>query len=80
VNEEPASRSLSRRILLGRVIQGPGVTLALGHMFPRVQAEEGAVSKNEADRLIVRVARHSSCLPWRRYHLSSNDGITSKGA
>ena len=80
MNEEPASRSLSRRTLLKMVIQGLGVTLALGHVIPRVQAEEGAVSKNEADRLIVHGARHSSCLPWRRYHLSSNDGITSKGA
>ena len=59
---EPASRSLSRRTLLGRVIQGLGVTLSLDHVIPRVQAEEGAVSKNEADRLIVHVARHSSCL------------------
>lgn len=57
MNEEPASRSLSRRTLLGRLIQGLGVTLALGHVIPRVQAEEGAVSKNEADRLIVHVVR-----------------------
>ena len=57
MKEEPASRSLSRRTLLGRVIQGLGVTLALGHVIPRVQAEEGAVSKNEADHLIVHVAR-----------------------
>ncbi len=80
MKEEPASRSPSRRTLLKRVIHGLGVTLALGHVIPRVQAEEGAVSKNEADRLIVHMVRHSSCLPWRRYHLSSNDGITSKGA
>ena len=80
MKEEPASRSLSLRILLGRVIQGLGVTFALGHVIPRVQAEAGAVSKNEADHLIVHVARHSSCLPWRRYHLLCNDGITSKGA
>jgi len=57
VKEEPASRSLSRRTFLGRVIQGLGVTFALGHVIPRVQAEEGAVSKNEADHLIVHVAR-----------------------
>ena len=57
MNEEPASRSLSRRTLLGRVIQGLSVTFALGHVIPRVQAEEGGVSKNEADRLIVHVAR-----------------------
>ena len=31
MNEEPASWSLSRRTLLERVIQGPGVTFALGH-------------------------------------------------
>jgi DMSO/TMAO reductase YedYZ molybdopterin-dependent catalytic subunit len=43
--------------LLGRGIQGLGVTLVLGHMIPRVQAEEGAVSKNEADRFIVHVVR-----------------------
>jgi len=76
VNEEPASRSLSRRTLLRRVIQGLGVTFALGHVIPRVQAEEGAVSRSEADHLIVHVVQHSSCLPWRRYHLSNNDGIT----
>ena len=57
MKEEPDSRSLSRRTLLGRVIKGLGVTFALGHVIPRVQAEEGAVSKNEADRLIVHVAR-----------------------
>jgi DMSO/TMAO reductase YedYZ molybdopterin-dependent catalytic subunit len=43
--------------LLGRVIQGLGLTLALGHVIPRVQAEESTLSKNEADHLIVRVAR-----------------------
>jgi hypothetical protein len=42
--------------LLKRAIHGLGVTLALGHVIPRVQAEEGAVSKNEADRLIVQRA------------------------
>jgi len=57
VKEEPASRSLSRRTLLGRVIQGLGVTVALGHVIPRVQAETGDVSKHEADDLIVHVAR-----------------------
>lgn len=31
MKEEPASRSLSRRTLLERVIQGLGVTFALGH-------------------------------------------------
>ena len=56
MNEE-ASRSLSRRTLLGKLVQGLGVTVALGYAIPRVQAEEGAISKNEADRLIVRVAR-----------------------
>ena len=50
---EPASRSLSRRTLPERVIQAPGVTFELGHGNRRVQAEEGGVSKNEADRLIV---------------------------
>ena len=57
MKEEPASRPLSRRTLLERVIQGLGVTLVLGHVIPRVQAEAGAVSKNEADHLIVHVAR-----------------------
>jgi sulfite oxidase len=57
VNEEPASGSLSRRTLLKRVVRGLGITLALGHVIPRVQAEEGAVSKNETDRLVVHVAR-----------------------
>jgi len=57
VKKEPASWSLSRRALLGGVIQGLGVTLTLGHVIPRVQAEEGDVSKNEAPRFIVHVAR-----------------------
>jgi DMSO/TMAO reductase YedYZ molybdopterin-dependent catalytic subunit len=57
VKEEQGSQSLSRRTLLGRVIQGLGVTLALGHVFTRVQAEEGDASKNEAEHLIVCVAR-----------------------
>ena len=59
MNEEPASRSLSRWTLLGRVIKRLGMTFALGHVIPRVQAEEGSVSKNEADHLIVHVARPS---------------------
>ena len=80
MKEEPTSRSLSRRTLPKGVNHGLGVTLALGHVNRRVQAEEGVVSKHEADRLIVHMVRHSSCLPWRRYHLSSSDGITSKGA
>jgi len=57
VNEDPASQSLSRRTLLGRVIKGVGVTLALGHPVSRVWAEGGAVSKQETDDLIVHVAR-----------------------
>jgi DMSO/TMAO reductase YedYZ molybdopterin-dependent catalytic subunit len=57
VKEEPASQALSRRTFLEKVIQGLGVTLALGHVIPRVQAEEGVVLKNEADYLIVHVAR-----------------------
>lgn len=57
MKEDPASRSLSRRTLLGKAIQGLGMTLALGHVIPCVQAEEGDVSKNEAEHLIVRVAR-----------------------
>ena len=57
MREEPASWVLSRRILLERVIQGLGVALAVGHMAPRVQAEGGDVSKNEADRLTVHVGR-----------------------
>ena len=57
MKEEPASQALSRRTFLEKVIQGLGVTLALGKAIPRVQAEEGDVSRNEADRLIVHVAR-----------------------
>ncbi len=57
MKEEPASQALSRRTFLEKVIQGLGVTLALGQVIPRVQAEEGDVSRNEADRLIVHVAR-----------------------
>ena len=57
MKEEPASRPLSRRTLLKRVVHGLGVTLALGHVIPRVQAEERDVLKNETDRLTVRVAR-----------------------
>lgn len=57
MKEGPASRSLTRRTLLGRVVQGLGVILALGHVIPRVEAEESDVSKNEADHLIVHVAR-----------------------
>jgi sulfite oxidase len=57
VKEEPTSGSLSRRTLLKRVIHGLGVTLALGHVIPRVEAEEHDVSKNETDRLIVHVTR-----------------------
>jgi hypothetical protein len=57
VKEEAVSRSLSRRTLLEMVIHGLGVTLALGHVIPPVHAEEGDDSKNEADHLIVHVAR-----------------------
>jgi sulfite oxidase len=57
VKGEPASRYLSRRTLLGTLIQGLGVTVALGHAIPRVQAEERNISKNEADHLVVRVER-----------------------
>ena len=56
MKEEPASRLLSRRTLLGKLIQGLGVALMLG-AIPRVRAEEVAVSKNETDGLIVRVVR-----------------------
>ena len=57
MKDEPACRSLSRRTLLGKLIQGLGVTLALGPVTPRLQPEERNVSKNEADCLTVRVAR-----------------------
>lgn len=57
MKEEQTSRVLSRRTLLGRVIQGLGVTVALGQVIPRLQAEAGDVSKKEADHLIVHVAR-----------------------
>ena len=54
---EPASRFLSRRTLLRRLIQRLGCTLLLDHAIPRVQAEGRDVSKNETDRLVGRVAR-----------------------
>ena len=54
---EPAPQFLSRRTLLRRLIQGLGCTLVLGPVIPRVQAEERDGSKNETDRLVVRVAR-----------------------
>jgi hypothetical protein len=57
VNEAQTCQSLSQRTLLGRDIQGLGVTLALGHVIPRVQAAEGGVSKTESEHLIVHVAR-----------------------
>ncbi|MGH9694271.1 MAG: sulfite oxidase [Bryobacteraceae bacterium] len=57
MKEQSAFGSLSRRTLLGKLIQGLGVTLALGPVTQRLQAEEGNVPKNEAERLIVRVAR-----------------------
>ncbi len=44
MKEEPASRSLSRRILLERLIQGLGVPHALSHVTASVQAEERDVS------------------------------------
>ena len=53
----PAPRFLSRRTLLRSLIQGLGCTLVLGHVIPRVQAEERDVAKNETDRFIVHVAR-----------------------
>jgi sulfite oxidase len=55
VKEDPVSRALSRRTLLKKVIFGG--TLALGHVIPRVQAEERDVSKSETDRLVVHVVR-----------------------
>ncbi|MEP6935119.1 MAG: sulfite oxidase [Nitrospirota bacterium] len=57
MKEEPTSGSLSRRTMLKTVVRGLGVTLALGHVIPGVEAEEREVSKNEADRFIVHVAR-----------------------
>lgn len=48
---------LSRRTLLGRIIQGLGLSLALSPAIPFVQAKERDAETDETDRLIVRVAR-----------------------
>lgn len=48
---------MSRRTLLGRIIQGLGLSLALVPAIPFVQARERAAESGETDRLIVRVAR-----------------------
>ncbi len=50
-------RVLSRRTVLRRIIQGLGLTLALGPAVPVVQARERAAQSDETDRLITRVAR-----------------------
>lgn len=57
VTRAQAAPVLSRRTLLGRIIQGLGLSLALSPAIPFVQARERAVESDETDRLIVRVAR-----------------------
>ncbi len=57
MREDPVAPALSRRTLLGRIIQGLGLTLALGPAIPFVQARERAAESDETGRLIVRVAR-----------------------
>ncbi len=56
VARDQAAQALSRRTVLGRIIQGLGLSLALGFAMP-ARAKERAVETDETDRLIVRVAR-----------------------
>ncbi|MCX5722211.1 MAG: sulfite oxidase [Nitrospirae bacterium] len=57
VTGDPIVPAMSRRTVLGRIIQGLGLSLALGPAIPVVQARERATESDETDRLIVRVAR-----------------------
>lgn len=52
-----AAVGLARRTVLGRMMQGLGLTFALDPMIPSAQAKERGVETPETDRLIVRVAR-----------------------
>ncbi len=56
VARDPVAQALSRRTVLGRIIQGLGLSLALGFAIP-ARAKEQALETDETDRLIVRVAR-----------------------
>lgn len=56
VARDPAAQALSRRAVLGRIIQGLGLSLALGFAIS-ARAKEQALETDETDRLIVRVAR-----------------------
>ncbi len=56
VTRDQAAHAMSRRTVLGRIIQGLGLSLALGFAMP-ARARERAVESDETDRLIVRVAR-----------------------
>lgn len=56
VARDPAAQALSRRTVLGRIIQGLGLSLALGFAIP-ARAKEQALETDETDRLIMRVAR-----------------------
>lgn len=54
VREDPV---MSRRTLLGRIMQGLGLTFALSPLSPSVQAKEHNPEASEPDRPVVRVAR-----------------------
>jgi len=57
VKGNPAPRFLSRRTLLRSLIQGLGCTLVLGHVIPRVQAEERDVHNKAVSLILHDVAR-----------------------
>ena len=57
VKRDQTTQVMSRRTLLGRIIQGLGLSLALGPAIPFVRARERAAESDETDCLIVRVAR-----------------------
>ncbi|MCX5723978.1 MAG: sulfite oxidase [Nitrospirae bacterium] len=57
MREASVAPAMSRRTLLGRIIQGLGLSLVLSPAIPVVQAREQVVEISETDRLIVRVAR-----------------------
>ena len=57
VIRDQTTQAMSRRTVLGRIIQGLGLSLVLGPAIPFVQARERAAESDETDRLIVRVAR-----------------------
>jgi putative iron-dependent peroxidase len=54
-----------------------GTVREAGLYFGRRATDSTIGSWNSAEPSL---ARHSSCLPWRRYHLSNNDDMTHGGA